>query len=259
MPKKKKQLMDNDLIKLISKNAKSPNLIKIFIKKNAPAPAKTIQENDLINSIQKNIDKKLKKTVNAKVVDMIKNNKQINMIDKPKEELYQRIAHKIYEAQEEHQLYFGETTTTVTVKGKQIKTVNSDAKVLILYISNLLLFSKKSDAIKAIDEYGKYFYDKHLCEANLRRLKALALMDTKLDLKTNGEAIQEFMNAKILFEQNESDHGQAQCCAAIGYMTYEFILHFPGSKTDLLNYAKTKFIESLTFYEQIDHKYGMSY
>ena len=128
-----------------------------------------------------------------------------------------------------------------------------------MYISNLLLFSKKSDAIKTIDEYGKYFYDKHLCEANLRRLKALALMDIKLDLKTNGEAIQEFMKAKILFEQNESDHGQAQCCAAIGYMIYEFILHFPGSKTDLLEYAKTKFIESLTFYEQIDHKYGMSY
>mmetsp|Transcript_36714 Transcript_36714/g.42230 ORF Transcript_36714/g.42230 Transcript_36714/m.42230 type:complete len:143 (-) Transcript_36714:31-459(-) len=142
---------------------------------------------------------------------MIKNNKQINSIDKPKEEIYQKIAHKIFEAQEEHQLYFGETTTTVTVKGKQMKQVTNNAKVLILYIANLLLFQKKSDAIKAIDEYGKYFYDKHLCEANLRKLKAVALMDTKLDLKTNGEAISEFMKAKILFEQNESDHGQALC------------------------------------------------
>ena len=157
LPKKKRQLKDNDLIKLISKNAKSPNLVKILTKKNNPSPAKLSKEDDLINSIQRSIDKKLKKTVNAKVVELIKNNKQINLIDKPKEELYQRIAHKIFEAQEEHQLYFGETTTTVTVKGKQIKTVNSDAKVLILYISNLLLFSKKSDAIKAIDEYGKYF------------------------------------------------------------------------------------------------------
>ena len=187
------------------------------------------------------------------------NNIELNSINKPKEEIYNRIAHKIYEAQEEHKLYFGETITTVVVKGKQIKQVNSDAKLLILYVSNLLLFSKKSDAIKTIDEYGKYFYDKHLWEANLRRLRALSLMDTSLDLKTNGEAIQEFIKAKILFEQNDWDQGQGLWCAAIGYMIYEFILKFPGNKTDLLNFAKIKFIESLTFYEKIDHKYGMSY
>jgi hypothetical protein len=83
--------------------------------------------------------------------------------------------------------------------------------VLILYVSNLILFSKKSDAVKAIDEYGKYFYDKSLCEANLRKLRALALMDTKVDLKTNGEVVQEFLKAKLIFEQTESDHGQAIC------------------------------------------------
>lgn len=36
-------------------------------------------------------------------------------------------------------------------------------------------------------------------------------------------------------------------------------MQFPGSKNDLLNYAKKKFIESLTYYERIEHKYGMSY
>ena len=213
----------------------------------------------LLTQFKEALIKSLNKTVNSRVVELINSNQQINSINKPKEEIYQRIAHKIYEAQEEHKLYFGDTITTAIVKGKKIKQINTDAKLLILYVSNLLLFSKKSDAIKAIDEYGKYFYDKHLCEANLRKLKALALMNTALDLKTNGESIQEFIKAKILFEQNEWDHGQGLCCAAIGYMIYEFVLKFPGNKTELLNYAKIKFIESLTFYEKVDHKYGMSY
>ena len=61
----------------------------------------------------------------------------------------------MYEAQEDHQLYNGEATLTTTEKGVQVKKVNDDAKVLILYVSNLILFSKKSDAVKAIDEYGE--------------------------------------------------------------------------------------------------------
>jgi hypothetical protein len=128
-----------------------------------------------------------------------------------------------------------------------------------LYASNLILFNKKTDAVKAIDEYGKYFYDKSLCEANLRKLKAVALLDTRVDLNRNGEVIQEFMKARIIFEQNDSDHGQALCGAAIGYMIFEYVLHFPGNKNDLTNYAKRKFVEALTFYERIKHKHGMAF
>lgn len=84
-------------------------------------------------------------------------------------------------------------------------------------------------------------------------------MDTKVDLKTNGEVLQEFMKAKLIFEQNDSAHGQAICCAAVGYIIHQFVSQFPGNKTQLLNYAKKKFVESLTFYEKIEHKYGMSY
>lgn len=67
------------------------------------------------------------------------------------------------------------------------------------------------------------------------------------------------MKAKVIFEQAESDHGQAICCTAIGYIINEFIRHYPGNQTDLCNYAKTKFIEALTFYEKIGHLYGMSF
>ena len=212
LPKKeRKELKDRDLLKILTKHHKSPSQMKTIGKKADLKPSKQAEGDDFLNMIQRNIDKKLKKTVNTKVVDMIKNNKELNAIDKPKEEIYRRIAHKIFEAQEEHKLYNGEATTTVTVKGKQVKQVSTDAKVLILYVSNLILFSKKSDAVKAIDEYGKYFYDKSLCEANLRKLRALALMDTKVDLKTNGEVVQEFLKAKLIFEQTESDHGQAIC------------------------------------------------
>ena len=149
--------------------------------------------------------------------------------------------------------------TTVSIKGKKMKQVNNDAKTLILYISNLLLFSKKTDAIKAIDQYGRYFYDKNLCEANFRKLKGLALIDSKLDMKANREAIKEFLKAKVIFEQYKSELGQAIWCAAIGYLIYEFVQKFESNKRDLLNYAKKKFIESLTFYEKLEHKYGMSY
>jgi hypothetical protein len=184
-------------------------------------------------SLQKNIDKNLKKQVNNKVVDLIQNSNELNAIDKPKEDVYQKVAHKIFEAQEEHKLYMGETMTTVSIKGKTMKQVGSDAKILILYISNLLLFSKRTDALKTIDEYGQYFYDKNLCEANLRKLRGLSLIDQKSDLSTNREAVQEFLKAKVIYEQYNSDHGQAICCAAIGYLIYDFVPHFPGSKVEL--------------------------
>jgi hypothetical protein len=97
------------------------------------------------------------------MVDLIKNNKELNSIDKPKEELYRKIAHKIFEAQEEHNLYIGEATATVTtLEGKKVKQVSYDARILILYVSNLVLFSKKTDALNAMEDFGKYFYDKNL-------------------------------------------------------------------------------------------------
>lgn len=142
-------------------------------------------------------------------MEMIQSNEALSKINKPKEEIYRRIGHKILEAQEEHLLYNGEATTLATVNGKRVKQVNNDAKVLILYISNLILFSKKTDAVKTINEYGVYFYDKSLCEANLRKLKALALLDTRTDLKKDGEVVQELMKAKIIFDECDSDHGKA--------------------------------------------------
>lgn len=185
VPNKKKEFKDTDLLRILKSTPKPQGSIKMPGKK---AVSKTSKDNDTdgyVDMIQRNIDKKLKKTINTKVVNLIKNS-DLDKINKPKEEIYKKIAHRIYEAQEEHKLYSGETMTTKKDKGgKVIKEVAPDAKILILYVSNLILFSKKSDAAKAIDEFGKYFYDKSLCEANLRKLKALALMDTRTDLKTN--------------------------------------------------------------------------
>ena len=67
------------------------------------------------------------------------------------------------------------------------------------------------------------------------------------------------MKAKIIFEQNDSDLGQAIWWAALGYLIYEYVLHHPGQRTNLCQYAKKKFIEGLTFYERSGHKYGMSF
>jgi hypothetical protein len=58
----------------------------------------------------------------------------------------------------------------------RLRELGSCEKMLILYLTNLVLLSKKNDAVKAIDTYGKRLYEKELLEANLRRIKALALM-----------------------------------------------------------------------------------
>ena len=113
--------------------------------------------------------------------------------------------------------------------------------------------------MEAIDEYGIYFYDKSLWEANLRKLKALALIDTRTDLNKNGEVVQELMKAKLIFDECESNHGQAICLAALGYVIFEFDLRHPRKDNSLKEYCKKKFIEALTHYEKIEHKYGMSF
>lgn len=260
---KKKELKDNDLLKLFARgpNHNKQNILKAIPKKvnNSKSAKPKPAAGGIGAMLQKNIDKKLKKTVDNRILDLIKNNKELNTINKPKEEIYRKIQHKILEAQEEHLLYNGETTKVTTVNGKKVKQVGNDAKILILYISNLILFSKKTDAVKAIDEYGKYFYDKNLCEANLRKLKALALLDTRTDLNTNGEVVQELVKARLIFEQCESSHGQAICSAAIGYVIFEFDLRHPRKDNSLKDYCKKKFIEALTHYEKIEHKYGMSF
>ena len=80
--------------------------------------------------------------------------------------------------------------------------VNQEAKLIILYVSNLILFGKKGDAINTIDQFGKYFYDRDLCEANLRKLKGLALIRRrKEDQWSNSiKAIKQFVTANIIFQ-----------------------------------------------------------
>ncbi len=90
-------------------------------------------------------------------------------------------------------------------KEKQLNKLHDDSKIMILYLSNLILFSKKTDVVKVIEEYGKYFYDKNLCEANFRKLKGLALIRNKKDnsFETSTEAIKEFLHAKVIFQKHD--------------------------------------------------------
>ena len=206
---------------------------KIVKKVNASA-------NDETSFLIREMDKKLKKTINEKVAAMIKNDKKLSSIMIPKDEIYSKLAHKIYEVQENHKLYKGTATNQVCQKGKTIKEINNDSKLLILYLSNLILFSKKSDAVKTIDEYGKYFYDKSLSEANLRKLKALALIRNKKEnnFENATDAVKEFLRAKVIFQNNESHHGTAIWWAGIGFILYEIFIHYTNNTTSLLKYAK---------------------
>ena len=127
-----------------------------------------------------------------------------------------------------------------TNKGRNIKEINDDSKILILYLSNLILFSKKSDAVKTIDEYGQYFYDKSLWEANLRKLKGLAFIRNKKDnnFELANNAVKEFLWAKIIFQKHNCHHGVAICCSGIGFILYEMFTHYVRNTTALLKYAK---------------------
>jgi hypothetical protein len=80
--------------------------------------------------LMRQMEKRMKKKVNDKVSEMIKNHHQLDTIDKPKEELYSILAHKLFETQEQHKLYKGETTNSVYKKGKTIKEVNKDSQIL---------------------------------------------------------------------------------------------------------------------------------
>ena len=124
----------------------------------------------------------------------------------PKQEVYAKLSHKLMEMQEQHKLYKGDATNEVSnKKGKTVKKLHDDSKIMILYLSNLILFSKKTDVVKVIEEYGKYFYDKNLCEANFRKLKGLALIRNKKDnsFETSTEAIKEFLHAKVIFQKHD--------------------------------------------------------
>jgi hypothetical protein len=107
-------------------------------------------------------------------------------------------------------------------------------------VANLILFSKKSDAIRAIDVYGKYFYDKSLSEANLRKLKGLAMIRNKKDnnLENATKAVKEFLTAKVIYEKHNSHQGAGLCSAAIGFTLYEIFIFYMRNTEGLFKFAK---------------------
>jgi len=99
-----------------------------------------------------------------------------------------------------HKLFKGDSTILKEKEGFDTAEVSPDAKLMIFYVTNLILLGKKQDALKTITDFGKYFFDKDLSEANLRKLKGLALMsETTKQLNDSMSAIKEFLKANIIF------------------------------------------------------------
>ena len=163
--------------------------------------------------------------------------------------------------QVKHKLYKGQTTKVVNDKGATYHEISEDAKVLVLYVSNLILLSKKNDSLKTIDFYGKYFYDRDLTEANLRKLKGLALIRRRKDDQYENavRALREFSKANIIFSQLRNKQGQALCNAAMGFTLKENLHKESKDQQSMLKFAKKKFMEALELYEAVNHYYGQCY
>ena len=72
---------------------------------------------------------------------------------------------------------------------------------MIFYVTNLILLGKWADAIKTISDFGKYYFDKDLSEANLRKLKGIAMInDGNYTFNDSLAAIKEFLKANIIFQ-----------------------------------------------------------
>ncbi|CAI2386019.1 unnamed protein product [Moneuplotes crassus] len=256
-------LQDSNVLSFIEKSVMPNKTDKKLIKPKPKIVKKKVEAGlgDNSSFLLREMDKKLKRTINSKVANIIKSNKKLSSLSMPKDELFSKLSHKLMEMQEQHKLYKGNAVNEISKKGKTVKKINDDVKIMILYLTNLILFSKKTDVVKVIEEYGKYFYDKNLCEANLRKLKGLALIRNKKDnsFETSTEAIKEFLHAKVIFQKHDCYHGVGICCAGVGFVLYEIFTHYVKNKSALLDYAKRTFIESLNNYTIIAHDYGMSY
>ena len=96
---------------------------------------------------------------------------------------------------------------------------------MILYVTNLILLGKKVDALKTITDFGKYFFDKDLSEANLRKLKGIAIINEgNFNFNDSLAAIKEFYKASIIFELYENYHGLGVTNAAIAYVLYKTMI-----------------------------------
>jgi len=200
-------LQDSNVLSFIEKSVMPNKTDNKLIKPKPKIKMKKIDSGlgDNTSFLIREMDKKLKRKINQKVASIIKSNDKLSNLSMPKEEIYSKLSHKLMEMQENHKLYKGEATNEISKSGRMVKEVSDDSKIMILYLSNLILFSKKTDAVKVIEEYGKYFYDKNLCEANLRKLKGLALIRNKKDhsFETSTEAIKEFLHAKVIFQKHD--------------------------------------------------------
>ena len=154
------------------------------------------------------IEKQVRKIISNKIAEIFTRKPELFSRTTEKE-LLQKLEHKVLEMQVKHKLYKGQTTKVVNDKGATYHEISEDAKVLVLYVSNLILLSKKNDSLKTIDFYGKYFYDRDLTEANLRKLKGLALIRRRKDDQYENavRALREFSKANIIFSQLRNKQG----------------------------------------------------
>lgn len=128
-------LEDGNVISFIEKSVNPDKNESKLIKTNKKVVKKVnIGATDETTFLIREMDKKLKKTINEKVAAMIKSDKKLLSIAIPKDEIYSKLAHKMFEVQDNHKLYKGTATTQVYDDGKSIKEINDDSKLLILYL-----------------------------------------------------------------------------------------------------------------------------
>jgi hypothetical protein len=100
-----------------------------------------------------------------------------------------------------HKLSKIDSTVFIQKDGFEVKEVSPDAKLMIFYVTNLILLGKRTDALKTIKDFGKYYYDKDLSEANLRKLKGIAkINEGNYTFNESLASIKEFLKASIIFE-----------------------------------------------------------
>ena len=112
------EIEDKNVLSFIEKSVMPDKATKkpgMLIKPKLKLNKKKVENNDINNTsfLIREMDKRLKKTVNNKVSNIIKNFEGFSKLSNPKEEIYEKLAHKLFESQEKHKLYKGNAINEV--------------------------------------------------------------------------------------------------------------------------------------------------
>ena len=142
----------------------------------------------------------------------------------------------------------------------------ASSRLIVIYVSILILIHSYPEAIRVIDLVLASHVHDSLLKANLKRLKAIALMkQNNLSVK---EAYSYFKDAATLFEkignrsktkESEQNLGVAQNLFGMGLLMFQKTFNFVTQKFDetkCLKKAETFLQEAYDIYKSRDHLAG---